>query len=312
SSTYLIPPVCLITSLPSKAQYKFDAHEGEVNAIQWSPSGTIFATGGADRKIKLWEYSGNYVNNKGILLGSNAGITSIDIDAEESMLLAASNDFASRVWSLTDQRLRHTLTGHSAKVLAAKFLGEAGKVVSGSHDRTIKIWDLLCKACVKTIFAGSSCNDLVTLHGTNIISGHFDKRLRFWDSRSDSTTNEVTLQGRISSLQLSPDRRSLLCCCRDDSLKVIDLRMNQVSHTLYAESFRVSCDWSRAVFSPDASYAMAGSADGSVFIWNIEKKKVEKVLKEHNHAVIAVSWHPSGQYILSADKNKKVIVWSDI
>ncbi|KAL3848135.1 hypothetical protein ACJMK2_019012 [Sinanodonta woodiana] len=312
SSPFLIPPVCLIASLPNVAQCKFDAHEGEVNAIQWSPSGTIFATGGADRKIKLWDYSGNYSNCKGILLGSNAGITSIDIDAEESMLLAASNDFASRVWSLTDQRLRHTLTGHSGKVLAAKFLGESGKVVSGSHDRTVKIWDLLSKACVKTIFAGSSCNDLVTLHGTNIISGHFDKRLRFWDSRAENTTNEITLQGRISSLHLSPDRGSLLCCCRDDSLKVIDLRNNQVSHTLCADSFRVSCDWSRAVFSPDASYAMAGSADGSVFIWNIEKKKVEKVLKEHTNAVIAVSWHPSGQYILSADKNKRVIVWSDI
>lgn len=32
-----------------------DAHDGEVNAIQWSPSGRLFATGGADRKIKLWE-----------------------------------------------------------------------------------------------------------------------------------------------------------------------------------------------------------------------------------------------------------------
>ena len=32
-----------------------DAHDGEVNAIQWSPSGRLFATEGADRKIKLWE-----------------------------------------------------------------------------------------------------------------------------------------------------------------------------------------------------------------------------------------------------------------
>ena len=42
---------------------------------------------------------------------------------------------------------QHTLTGHSGKVLAAKFLGDPSKVVSGSHDRTLKIWDLKSKAC---------------------------------------------------------------------------------------------------------------------------------------------------------------------
>ena len=31
-------------------------------------------------------------------------------------------------------RLRHTLTGHSGKVLSAKFLGDATRVVSDSHD----------------------------------------------------------------------------------------------------------------------------------------------------------------------------------
>lgn len=59
---------------------------------------------------------------------------------------------------------------------------------------------------VKTIFAGSSCNDLVTLHDNNIVSGHFDKRVRFWDIRSDSSTNEIMLQGRLTSLNLAPGR----------------------------------------------------------------------------------------------------------
>ena len=43
--------------------------------------------------------------------GSNAGIMSLEFDSEENFILAASNDFASRIWNLSDQRLRHTLTG---------------------------------------------------------------------------------------------------------------------------------------------------------------------------------------------------------
>lgn len=43
--------------------------------------------------------------------------------------------------------LQHTLTGHSGKVMAAKFLGEPTKVITGSHDRTLKIWDLRSRMC---------------------------------------------------------------------------------------------------------------------------------------------------------------------
>lgn len=32
-----------------------DAHDGEVNAVRWSPVERLVATGGADRKVKLWD-----------------------------------------------------------------------------------------------------------------------------------------------------------------------------------------------------------------------------------------------------------------
>ena len=66
--------------------------------------------------------------------------------------------------------------GHSGKVLSAKFMGDTTRVVSGSHDRTLKVWDLKSKSCVVTKFAMSSCNDLVTASQV-IISGHFDKKV---------------------------------------------------------------------------------------------------------------------------------------
>ncbi|XP_059164215.1 autophagy-related protein 16-1-like [Physella acuta] len=307
-----LPAVCVAASVPSRAQHTFDAHEGEVYAVQWNYMGSSFATGGADRKIKIWEYHNGICECRGTLVGSNAGITSLDYSQDDLMIVGASNDFASRIWTVMDQRLRHTLTGHSGKVLSAKFLSDC-KVVSGSHDRTIKVWDLNVKSCIKTIFAGSSCNDLVTMYGTSVISGHFDKRIRFWDTRgqADSSTNEILLQGRLTSLNLSPDKNQLLCCTRDDCLKIIDLRMNQVSSTLTAEGFKVGCDWSRAVFSPDVEYAAAGSGDGNLYVWNINKGKVEKVLKEHSHAVLACSWNPTGTSIASCEKGKKVVLWSD-
>lgn len=119
--------------------------------------------------------------------------------------------------------------------MAAKFLGEPTKVVTGSHDRTLKIWDLKNRACTETKFAGSSCNDLVTagtdVSGTTIISGHYDKKIRFWDTRNDYTANEILLPGKITSLDLSKDCMYLLTCVRDDTIKLLDLRKNQILRT---------------------------------------------------------------------------------
>lgn len=30
------------------------------------------------------------------------------------------------------------------------------------------------------------------------------------------------------------------------------------------------------------------------------------------HSILACSWHPAGSYILSSEKQKKIILWSDI
>ncbi|XP_069831623.1 autophagy-related protein 16-1 isoform X2 [Dendropsophus ebraccatus] len=297
--------------VPVTALHSFDAHDGEVNAVRFSPGSRLLATGGMDRRVKLWEVIGDKCESKGSLTGSNAGITSIEFDSAGSYLLAASNDFASRIWTVDDYRLRHTLTGHSGKVLSAKFLLDNARIVSGSHDRTLKLWDLRNKVCIKTVFAGSSCNDIVCTEQC-VMSGHFDKKIRFWDIRTECIVRELELQGRITALDLNPERTELLSCSRDDLIKIIDLRANAVRQTFSAQGFKCGSDWTRVIFSPDGRYVAAGSAEGSLYFWNVMTGKVEKILgKQHSSSINAVAWSPSGAYVVSVDKGSKGVLWSD-
>ncbi|XP_073530588.1 autophagy-related protein 16-1 isoform X2 [Phyllobates terribilis] len=297
--------------VPVAALHTFDAHDGEVNAVRFNPGSRLLATGGMDRRVKLWEVVGDKCESKGSLTGSNAGITSIEFDSAGSYILAASNDFASRIWTVDDYRLRHTLTGHSGKVLSAKFLLDNARIVSGSHDRTLKLWDLRNKVCIKTVFAGSSCNDIVCTEQC-VMSGHFDKKIRFWDIRTECIVRELELHGRITALDLNPERTELLSCSRDDQIKIIDLRASAVRQTFSAQGFKCGSDWTRVIFSPDGRFVAAGSAEGTLYFWNVMTGKVEKILgKHHSSAINAVAWSPSGAYVVSVDKGSKGVLWSD-
>ncbi|XP_031646207.1 autophagy-related protein 16-1 isoform X3 [Oncorhynchus kisutch] len=304
--------VCADVRVPSTALHVFEAHDGEVNAVRFSPGSRLLATGGMDRRVKLWEVVSGRCEPKGALTGSNAGITSIEFDSAGSYLLAASNDFASRIWTVDDYRLRHTLTGHSGKVLAARFLLDNARIVSGSYDRTLKLWDLRSKVCMKTVFAGSSCNDIVCTEQC-VMSGHFDKKVRFWDIRAESIVCELELLGRVTSLDLNHDRTELLTCSRDDLVKIIDLRSNAVRQTFSAQGFKCGADWTRVTFSPDGSYVAGGSADGALYVWNVLTGKLERTLdKNHCSAINSVSWSPSGAYVVSVEKGSKAVLWSDM
>ncbi|XP_016148274.1 autophagy-related protein 16-1-like isoform X2 [Sinocyclocheilus grahami] len=307
-----VPSACADVRVPSTALHIFDAHDGEVNAVRFSPGSRLLATGGMDRRVKLWEVISGRCEPKGALTGSNAGITSIEFDSAGSYLLAASNDFASRIWTVDDYRLRHTLTGHSGKVLSARFLLDNSRIVSGSYDRTLKLWDLRSKVCMKTVFAGSSCNDIVCTEQC-VMSGHFDKKVRFWDIRSESIVHELELLGRVTSLDLNHDRTELLSCSRDDLVKIIDLRSNAVRQTFDAQGFKCGSDFTRVTFSPDGRYVAAGSADGVLYIWNVLTGKLDKTLdKGHSSAINSVSWSPSGAYVASVEKGSKAVLWSDM
>ena len=55
--------------LANSVSHHFVAHEGEVNAIRFSTQGKFLATGGADRKVKLWKEEGGKADLIGTLTG---------------------------------------------------------------------------------------------------------------------------------------------------------------------------------------------------------------------------------------------------
>ncbi|XP_067364339.1 protein Atg16l2-like isoform X2 [Channa argus] len=305
--------ICLAARVPVRALQVLEAHEQGINAVRFSCSSDLLATGGTDRVIKLWEVRAGSMTHRTTLDGSTEGITCVEFDPTGSRVLAASYDKSALLWLLDDPVPKLTLTGHSRKVTAARFSSSFHRVVTGSADRTIRLWDLHRAACVQVAEVGSYCSDLVCSENC-IISGHYDSKIRMWDTRTMNCLQEFPAQGKVTSLDISAEHRQLLSCCRDDCLQLVDLRRWSNERMCFrADGFKCGSDSTKAVISPDGCFLAAGSADGAVYIWNVSTGNLETRLPDkHSSSINAVSWSLSGEYVVSVDKSKWAILWSDI
>lgn len=285
--------------------------QGELTCIAYNPSGTLLASAGVDKVIRLYDTA--TLACKSTLQGATQSVMVTAFSWDENLVLGSSNDNSTRIWHLPTQRLRHTLNGHTSKVYAGCFSSDSLKALTGSHDRTIKIWDLVRGYVMRTIMCSSSCNAIcMNVDNTLAFSGHFDSNLRVWDLKNGTLITE--LQGlhtdQITSVVMNHDSSQVLTSSRDNTLKLIDVNTHSVIQSFKHEDYRNGANWAKACMSPDSSYIAAGSSDGNVFIWDAKTGKHHSTLKGHKDIVTCVAWSPKNNgTIASCDKSGAMFLW---
>ena len=97
--------------------------------------------------------------------------------------------------NLTEYKLLKTLKGHSSWVNSVAYSPDGTKIISGSTDGTVKIWDANTGQCLKTLEGHSySVNSVAySPDGTKIISCSEDKTIKIWNANTGQCLK--TLEG---------------------------------------------------------------------------------------------------------------------
>ncbi|KAJ3432455.1 autophagy-related 16 isoform f [Anaeramoeba flamelloides] len=300
-----------VSTVPKKALRTFEAHEGEVTCVKYHESGGFFITGSVDSTVKVWD--SRVGTQKNVLRGATSGINTVDVSSNGTFVLGGGNDNSIRIWNLETSRVRHTFTNHTNKVFCAIFSADSSKVISAGQDRTIRIFDLNRGYCEKTIMCPSTCFSLaLSLENTEIYSGHFNKTVKIFDLRTGQETVEIDGKhgAHVTSVELSNDGTKLLTNCRDSVVRILDLKRYKVLKEFKHPKYKNKNNLTRAVFSPDMNYVAAGGVQGMLFIWNALTGKIETSLTSRNKAAInSLDWSPTGDYLATVDRKKKVTVW---
>jgi len=116
-----------------------------VNALAFSPDGSLLATGSGDPsrsgEIKLWDpLTGKLVRE--ISKPHKDAVLSLDFSRDGRLLASGGADRAVRIWEVASGRLFRNLEAHGSHVLSVAFRDDARRVASASADNTAKVWDI--------------------------------------------------------------------------------------------------------------------------------------------------------------------------
>jgi hypothetical protein len=160
-----------------------------------------------------------------------------------------------------------TLKGHTALVISASFSPDGSRIVTGSQDKTAKVWDAKSGAEVLTFNGHTSplASASFSPDGSRIVTGSGDKTAKVWDAKSGAEV--LTLRGHtalVSSASFSPDGSRIVTGSYDNTAKVWDAKSGAALLTLKGHTDSVSS----ASFSPDGSRIVTGSGDKTAKVWD--------------------------------------------
>lgn len=115
-----------------------------------------------------------------------------------------------------------TILGHSGTVNSITISPSGKYFVSGSDDKTVKLWDTKTGMEIRTLSGHKNVVTSVSFSpkGNYIVSGSWDKTIILWDTKTGKKIQ--TMKGHydnVSSVSFSPDGNFIVSGSYDNTIK---------------------------------------------------------------------------------------------
>ncbi|XP_041099647.1 WD repeat-containing protein 37 isoform X2 [Polyodon spathula] len=158
------------------------SHQGVVIAADWLVGGKQVVTASWDRAANLYDVETSELVHS--LTGHDQELTHCCTHPTQRLVVTSSRDTTFRLWDFRDPSIHsvNVFQGHTDTVTSAVFtVGD--NVVSGSDDRTVKVWDLKnMRSPIATIRTDSAVNRISVSVSQRIIAlPHDNRQVRLFD-----------------------------------------------------------------------------------------------------------------------------------
>ncbi|MFC1878751.1 AAA family ATPase [Chloroflexota bacterium] len=279
-SSYDLYPLKLLEVSSRRKVRKFQVHTRPITTLAVTSDGKNVISGCVDKTLKIWELeSGRVVNT---LKGHTDEITAVVVTPDGQHIISGSRDHTLKVWNISaalnagivrenelcSEKVR-TLKGHTDEITAVEVTPDGKLVISGSYDKSLKVWDVATGREQRTLQGHKSGVTAVevTPDGSHVISGSRVGTLKIWDVANIRKVH--TLHGhtdRVNAVVVTPDGSHVISGSSDNTLKVWNVATGKCIANFQAEGSISDC-----AISPDGHTFIAGDAAGGVHFLRLER-----------------------------------------
>jgi len=288
----------------------FRDHKDKINSLDFSADGSILISSSDDDSIVIYNcYEGVKKNQT---YSKKYGVDLIRLTHDSNMAVHASTkiDDTIRYLSLHDNKYIRYFRDHTKKVTCLSMSPTEDLFLSGSLDRTLRLWDVRSNNCQGLMnlptrpVAAFDPEGLIFGVGmdTNVIKLY---DLRTFDKGPFSTFKlDQEVDCDWTGLKFSPDGRYILITTNGSAIRLVDAFDGVVKHNLTGHVNDVGSPL-EACFSPDSHYIFSGTSNACVTCWQVETgaSTVLQNNKSHVGPVQCCQFNPKYMMMVTACQN---------
>lgn len=232
--------------------------------------------------------------------GPRSLISAVQIHPSQRTLLVGSEDSSLTIYSFNPGVKPNSLIGHTSSITDACFSPSGTSVASSSLDKTIRYWQNKSSLCLKH-HSGPVRSVCFSCDGELLLSSSDDATVKIWDTVNRKVL--TSLQGHenwVRDARFSPDAKFAASGGNDKAMRLWDVQREICINTFPSQGSAIKV----LRYSPDGSCIAVG--DKMLRIWDIRS---QQLLQRHCVDASSLSFHPSGNYLLTAGKDGAVRIW---
>jgi len=292
-------------------------HERAVLAVAWSLDGKTLATGGHDRKARVWDAATGECRH---VLEHQDSVRCLALRADGRILLTGTARQGARLWDATNgEPIASEGLASEADVMAAAFSADGRRRLTGTRGGVVRLWDAATGQPLRQLEGPALAVRVVAFSpdGKTLLAAGEDPTACLWAATGDllGRLKHDRPDRKIGDVAFSPDGKTVLTGSYDGTARVWD-SATAGPHTAFDPEtaaprpvvLRHPGPIAAVAFSPDGKRVVIGGADQSARVWTLAGQPRGQPLR-HDGAVASVVFSPDGKTVLSGGWDQAARSW---